>query len=395
MTPARSSPVTDAAGREGRWVGPSGWVGRGMAATTGALAVLGLAWLGIQAVSVLAVVLVAVIVASGLEPIVRTLRERLAVVGLAGGIVLLYGAFVIAGIALAILVVPAAAAQLDRFSSELPGALEQARTWVRSIQPDVVASGLTAAIDAAGNAVARPAPPKPDDVVAAGLTVGEAIASVVTVLALAFFWMTEHARLQRYALAFLPPGRRAGVREAWDDVERQLGLWVRGQVMLMGTMAVATGTVYSILGLPSAVILGLIAGIAEAIPLVGPLLGAIPALAVAATVSPTMMVAVGVAYVVIQFVEGNVLVPIIMKNTVRVSSFLVVVSLLVGAALAGIAGALLAVPIVAAAQVILERLQARETPVAQVPVSAEEAAGAEEAAEAEPRVLAGGPARAR
>jgi predicted PurR-regulated permease PerM len=121
------------------------------------------------------------------------------------------------------------------------------------------------------------------------------------------------------------------------------------------------------MGLPSALLLGLIAGFAEAIPLVGPLIGAIPAVVVAATVDPQLVLFVVLAYIVIQFIEGNVLVPMVMRNTIRLSSFLVIASLLVGGAVAGLVGAFLAVPIVAAVEVILERFQARDVPVTQAP----------------------------
>lgn len=110
--------------------------------------------------------------------------------------------------------------------------------------------------------------------------------------------------------------------------------------------------------------LGLIAGLAAAIPIVGPALGAIPALVVAALSGQIELVAlVAIVYVVIQIVEGNVLVPMVMRNTVGVPPFLVVASLVAGAAVGGIVGALLAVPLMAAAVVLLERLQARDSPV--------------------------------
>jgi predicted PurR-regulated permease PerM len=147
----------------------------------------------------------------------------------------------------------------------------------------------------------------------------------------------------------------------------RLGYWVRGQLILMAVLAIATGVAYSVLGLPNALLLALLAGLAEAIPIVGPLLGAIPALVVAATIRPELVVAVAVGYVVIQFIEGNVLVPIVMKRAIGMSALMVIISLLVGAAVGGIVGAFLAIPLVAAFEVVLERLQARETPVTQIP----------------------------
>ena len=109
----------------------------------------------------------------------------------------------------------------------------------------------------------------------------------------------------------------------------------------------------------------------EAIPIVGPLLGAIPAILVAATVSPELAVVVALIYLVLQFVEGNVLVPIVMRNTIGISPFLVILSVLIGGAAGGFVGALLAVPIAAAGEVLIEGLQAREVPVAQDPTSGE------------------------
>jgi predicted PurR-regulated permease PerM len=134
---------------------------------------------------------------------------------------------------------------------------------------------------------------------------------------------------------------------------------------------VMTGVVYSLLGVPGALLLALIAAITEAIPIIGPLLGAIPAVLVAATVSPELALIVAGLYVVIQFVEGNVLVPIVMRHAVGISPLLVLVSLLIGAAAGGFIGAFLAVPIAASLEIALQRLQAREEPVAQDPSSIE------------------------
>ena len=92
-----------------------------------------------------------------------------------------------------------------------------------------------------------------------------------------------------------------------------------------------------------------------------------PAILVAATVSPELALIVGGIYVVIQLIEGSVLVPLVMRNTIGLSPLLVLLSLLVGGAVGGLLGALLAVPITASLEIILTRTQAREVPVAQDP----------------------------
>jgi predicted PurR-regulated permease PerM len=152
-------------------------------------------------------------------------------------------------------------------------------------------------------------------------------------------------------------------------MELRLGSWVRGQLILMGSVGVATTIAYFLIGLDGALLLGLIAALAEAIPLVGPALGAVPALVVAAATGRVeTVILVAIVYFIIQVVEGNVLVPLVMHNAIGIPPFLVFVSILAGAAIAGIPGALISVPLVAALLVVVERLQARASPV---PISPE------------------------
>jgi predicted PurR-regulated permease PerM len=273
---------------------------------------------------------------------------------------------------MALVVVPAAIAQLDRTLNSLPPFFDRARAWAATVEPPALARTLATLIDAAARTV-KPADAAPStgQVVQVGLTLAEAMTTVVTLLTVVYFWLTEHARLQRYVLAFVPQDRRKRTRDVWNAAETRLGMWIRGQLILMSSIGVATGVAYTLLGLPSAVLLGLLAALAEAIPIIGPLLGAIPAILVAATVSPQLALAVAGVYLVLQLVEGNVLVPLVMRNTTGISPFLVILSILIGSAAGGFVGALLAVPIAAAGEVIIEGLQAREVPVHQDPTAGE------------------------
>jgi predicted PurR-regulated permease PerM len=139
----------------------------------------------------------------------------------------------------------------------------------------------------------------------------------------------------------------------------------------MATIGIATGIAYSLLGLPAALLLALIAALAEVIPILGPFIGAAPAVLVATTISPEVVVLTVAITIVLQFIEGNVLVPMVMRNSVGLSPFLVLASLLVGGAVAGVLGAIVAVPIAAGITVVLERLQDRETPVPIDPAAVE------------------------
>jgi predicted PurR-regulated permease PerM len=339
------------------------WVVRGFGFAFGVAIVLGLIALGAAAGKVLILTFVAILLASALEPMVGVIRERLPV-GRGSTILLVYVTFFVTVLGLAFLVVPAAIGQGQQIMAKLPTLIETTRTWAETLRPAVLSTSVRDLLDSVAKFVEPSGPPKPDQVVGIGTAAAEAAMTLATLLTLVFFWLVEHARLQRYILAFAPLDRRAGARDAWNEVESRLGLWVRGQLILMGTMGVATGTAYTLLGLPGAVLLGLIAALAEAIPIVGPLLGAIPAILVAATVSPQLALIVAGVYVIIQLVEGSVLVPLVMRNTIGISPLLVLLSLLVGAAVGGLVGAFLAVPIAASAEIVLSRLQDRKTPVA-------------------------------
>ena len=347
------------------------WVARGAGLAIGVGLVLLLAGLAVSARDVLLLVFIAILLGAALEPVVGAIRGR---TGMSRGpaILVVYAAFLAAVVAISVLVVPTALVQLTAALAGLPRFLDQVRAWTDTLRPEAVAQGVGSLLDAI-EAPFRPGPPPDsDDVVEVSFVVGQAAAAVVTLLALVFFWLTERPRLQRYALAFLPAPRRAGIRDAWNEIESRLGLWARGQLTLMATIGVATGIAYSLLGLPAALLLALIAAIMEVVPIVGPLLGAVPAVLVATTISPeTAVVTLGI-YVLLQVIEGNVLVPMVMRNSVGLSPFLVLVSLLLGGAAAGILGAVVAVPIVAGITVVLDRLQDRDTPVPIDPASVAE-----------------------
>jgi predicted PurR-regulated permease PerM len=348
----------------------SPWIVRGMGLAVGVLLVAGLTLLGIAAAGVLLLLFIAILLASALEPGIGTIRDRVPL-GRGATILVTYVGFFFLVVGLAFVVVPAAVRQAEDMIASLPPFFEQARAWAESLRPAALSRSVSALIESVAGILRPPPPPDPDTVVEVGTIVAEATVALATVLTIVYFWLVEHARLQRYVLAFVPLERRAGARDAWNEIENRLGLWVRGQLILMAAIGVATGVAYTLLGLPGALLLGLIAALTEAIPIIGPLLGAIPAVLVAATVSPELAVIVALVYVVLQFIEGSVLVPLVMRNTVGLSPLLVLVSLLVGAAVGGFVGAFLAVPVAASIEIVLQRLQARETPVAQDPAAIE------------------------
>lgn len=341
------------------------WLVRGVGFALGvALVALILAGVGLAG-RVVVLVFIALLLAAGIEPVVDWVRAR-SRVGRGATVLLVYAAFFVTVVALVLLVLPGAVAQFNDLGTRLAPILANARDWAAGIEPRALSASLGAIIDALHEALnpSSGTPPDPDAVIEVGITVADLAISLASVLAMVFFWLTERARLQRFALALLPADRRAGLREAWNEIELRLGSWVRGQLILMGSMGLMTGVAYFLIGLEGALLLAVIAALTEAIPIVGPLLGAVPALVVAAmTGRVEIVLIVALVYIAIQIIESNVLLPLVMRNTIGIPPFLVIVSILAGAAIGGIVGALMAVPVAAALLVVLERLQARDATV--------------------------------
>jgi predicted PurR-regulated permease PerM len=146
------------------------------------------------------------------------------------------------------------------------------------------------------------------------------------------------------------------------DVTLKVGAWLGGQLLL----AVIIGTTATIglwiIGVPFFYVFGLIAALGEFIPVVGPIIAAVPAVLMGWTDSPTTALVVVAFFSGQQFVENNILVPRVMESQVGVSAVTVLIALLIGSALLGILGAVLAVPTAAIAQVLFQELVGSEPP---------------------------------
>jgi len=153
-----------------------------------------------------------------------------------------------------------------------------------------------------------------------------------------------------------PRPERARVREACRSVSAKVSAWLGGQLLLAGTIGVTAALGLYLIGVPYFYVLALIAAVGELIPIVGPVLSAIPAVLVAFTVSPGQALIVIVFFLLQQQLENHILVPKIMARQVGLSAVFIIIALLLGASLLGIVGAILAVPTAAILQVLFHEV---------------------------------------
>jgi len=139
-------------------------------------------------------------------------------------------------------------------------------------------------------------------------------------------------------------------------LEYRLGGWARGQIILMVIVGVATYVGLTVIGVPFAVPLALLAGILEIIPNIGPTLAVIPSVIVGFSVTPLTGMAAAALGILIQQAENYALVPKVMQKSAGMSPIITLLSLVIGLKVAGVMGALLSVPVVITSQVLLEEL---------------------------------------
>jgi predicted PurR-regulated permease PerM len=251
-------------------------------------------------------------------------------------------------------VVPPIAREGTSFARDFPARIEELRA-------DLAASGNpllrwlgTQAFDLIdGERLAGLLATLPTVVLGALSGIGGGIVAIFTVFLITFYWVSEKPVAKRAVVGLFPLRQRLRVLRVWGQVEAKLGDWIRGQLLLMLIIGVMATVVYGVMGLPFWLVLGLIAGLTEALPNIGPAIGAVPAVLVALTVGWQWAVAVIVFVTILQLVENAFLVPRVMKGAVGLSPLVVILAIIAGSEFRGVVGALLAVPIAAAASVII------------------------------------------
>jgi len=179
------------------------------------------------------------------------------------------------------------------------------------------------------------------------------------VMILSYYWLYYRALAIQSIALLAPINQRAGAIELWNDIETKIGAFVRGLAILGFVIGLLSAIGYTAIGLPYGLTIAIIAGILEAIPYVGPLITLVLAGVVGLSVSqPMALLAIGIA-LVIQFLENAVVVPRVMDRAVGVSPVVTLLALAVFSDLFGLLGALLAVPLAAVFQVLLDRMMLR------------------------------------
>lgn len=306
----------------------------------------------------LMLIYISTLVAMGFSPLVRVLARpgtpgRPWHVSRGLAILVIYLVIVGAAILVGLLVIPPLAQQAGDLWNLLPEKFNDLQSFFISHKLLTRKVTLQEAVQNApagsgGNAVA---------------TVFSAISGViggafglVTILVLSFYLLVEAESLFSYFTRLLPVENRARFKTAAREIVNKVSRWLRAQFILAAVMGTIAAVGLGLLRVPYFYVVALIAAVGETIPIVGPIVGGVAAVAVAAGVSTRLALTVGVFFVVLHELESNVLVPKIMQRRVGVSPVAVIVAFLIGASIWGLVGAVLAIPTAAILAVIVDEL---------------------------------------
>ncbi|HEY5157332.1 MAG TPA: AI-2E family transporter [Anaerolineales bacterium] len=258
------------------------------------------------------------------------------------------------------LLFPIIVQQGTTIAAALPGYYQSLREWMVN-SPDQLFTRLGAFLPATLPGLGTIQQTGPQMLASAAqalgyLTLAARFIFVTTaILLLAFHWALEGPRTIHSLLRLVPKGQRESISELVSAIETKVGFYLAGQGVLCLVMGIVSLVAYLLIGLPNVLVLGLLAAVGEAVPLIGPLIGAVPAALVALSIAPSKLVWVVIITIILHQTENYLLVPRIMRKAVGINPFVSLLAIFTFGSLFGIGGVLMAIPIAAIIQLLLDR----------------------------------------
>jgi predicted PurR-regulated permease PerM len=333
--------------------GRGSWARIGFGLGVGFLASYALARALLQTAQILTLVLLALFAAVSLEPVVSLLRRWHLPRGLTVAIVVLAG-FGLAGLFIA-LVIPPVSKEIDELTKQIPiwlqelhdhssqlGKIEDHYHIVEKVKEQLSSSDVGAKV-ASG-------------VLGAGRIILSVFTGVLIVVTLTIYFMIGLPSIKDFTLRLLPASRRPRVEELTDQVMRQVGRYMLANVATSALAGIATTAWAWAIGIPYGLLLGFFVAIMDLIPIIGSTVGGIVVSLVALSVSWAAAIATGIFYTAFRFTEDHLTTPLTMRYVVRLHPVATMVAVLVGGALLGVVGALVAVPAATAVSLVLDEV---------------------------------------
>ncbi len=286
----------------------------------------------------------------------------------------------------AIILVPLAVSQLVSLAEQMPALIEEGYGYSREAVENLAERGLLDTTpDEAMAQLQRTGAERVQDllqtvVTRAFDTLSGTVAGVFTTLStilIAAYLLVDGERFRNGIIRMFPVQYRDDILVLWTDVVHALSRYLSGLLVSLTFQGITSTVVLTLLGVPYAILLGIWTTLGAIVPYIGSYIGGIPSTIIAFTVSPTVGVLTALTYVVMNFVDGNLIAPRVQGQAIRVPPLMIFLAVIGGGQIAGIWGALMAVPMLAVARVVFDFLQERvvvtQRPMEPLPVALVEA----------------------
>lgn len=297
------------------------------------------------------ILLTAIVIASAFEPVTQMFM-RLQIPRILA-ILLVYGLFIGTFVGIMYSFIPPLLTEASGILEDMPGvanALQETAVVSNFFPEGVQVTDLTGEVNTLVSQYSN-------DAFALFNGIFGSIFVFALIILFSFYFAVQENGVEEFVRVVVPRRYEAYVLDLWARSRKKIGLWMQGQLLLGIIIGVLTYLGLTIIGVKYALVLALMAGLFELIPVFGPILAALPALGIAFTTGGvTLMLVVAAFYVILQQFENNLLYPLVVRKVVGVPALMVILALIVGAQLAGFLGVLLSVPLAAVLQEILADL---------------------------------------
>ncbi len=295
----------------------------------------------------IALLLAGITIAEALKPIVEWLSRRMSR-NLA--IVIVYLALLILVVAIGWFVIPSLVDQLIQFLDRVPNLLDDLRNSIGGfggVSTQNLIDNLSS--QAASSATSLASVP---------FTLAQGILDVLLIVFMSVYWLIAAPSLKEFFLSLLSSDARKKTSGVLEEMGNAMGGYIRGVVIDAAIMGVLAAVGLFLIGVDYPIVLGVLTMLGELIPVIGPIVVAIPIIGIAAMQSYTTAILALVLYVALEQLEGHILTPNIMRSQTHASQITVIFALAAGAALGGILWALVAIPLAGAIRVLIIRVVA-------------------------------------
>ena len=293
---------------------------------------------------VLIIFLFALIIASAISPFANWLDEK----GFPRllGVLLLYLTVFSLFVLVFVLIIPYVSEEIGQLTQALPKVVERVSSSLETVQKGApqyldFISELQNILESASNYLQQSS----QSVISVIANIFGGVFSFIAILVISFYLAVTRKGIESFLASVVPGDYEDYVVNLWKRTEVKVGKWLQGQLLLGLIVGLVVYVGLSLMNIKFALILGVSAMILEIVPMVGPVIAAIPAIFLAILQSPTLALWVLLFYVVVQQTENHILVPLVFGKTIGLNPIVVIIALLVGQQLAGIPGMILSVPI--------------------------------------------------